>query len=155
MHKPTIAVIGAAVVLTLGFGGGAYAVVTGPGDASPPVGFGPGAGRAVQEVDDTAARAVAEAVRIASLWVDEATTLPPHTAWAHAWTPLDWTEETMPLWTELVGPVEDASQPRQVVGAQRTVGVEGRVLPRLRFRVALRRAALQIDREGEQAVVLP
>ena len=84
----------------------ARAVVAGPGDASARVvGFGPGAGRAVQEVDDTAARAVAEAVRIASLWVDEATTLPPHTAWAHAWTPLDWTEETMPLWTELVGPV--------------------------------------------------
>ncbi|KAB7746609.1 hydrolase [Nostocoides sp. F2B08] len=83
----------------------ARAVVTGPGDAAPRVGFGPGAGHAVQEVDDTAARAVAEAVRIASLWVDEATTLPPHTAWAHAWTPLDWTEETMPLWTELVGPV--------------------------------------------------
>lgn len=83
----------------------ARAVAAGPGGASPSAGFGSGPGRAVQEVDDTAARAVAEAVRIASLWVDEATTLPPHTAWAHAWTPLDWTEETMPLWSELVGPV--------------------------------------------------
>ena len=62
-------------------------------------------GRSPEEVEDAAARAVSEAVRIASLWVDEATTLPPHTAWAHAWTPLDWTEETIPLWTELVGPV--------------------------------------------------
>lgn len=59
----------------------------------------------VDEVEDNAARASAEAVRIASLWLDEATTLPPHTAWAHAWTPLNWTEETMPLWSELVGPV--------------------------------------------------
>jgi putative hydrolase len=64
-----------------------------------------GAGRTPDEVDDSAARAVSEAVRIASLWLDEATTLPPHTAWAHAWTPLNWTEETMPLWSELVGPV--------------------------------------------------
>ena len=63
------------------------------------------AGRTPDEVEDNAARAVSEAVRIASLWVDEATTLPPHTAWAHAWTPLNWTEETMPLWSELVGPV--------------------------------------------------
>jgi putative hydrolase len=66
---------------------------------------GAGAGPVVREVEGSAARAVSEAVRIASLWVDEATTLPPHTAWAHAWTPLDWTEETMPLWGELVGPV--------------------------------------------------
>ena len=80
----------------------ARAVLSGPGDGAQ-VGFGAAATR--QEVDDAAARAVSEAVRIASLWVDEATTLPPHTAWAHAWTPLDWTEETMPLWTELVGPV--------------------------------------------------
>lgn len=63
------------------------------------------AGRAAEEVEDSAARAVSEAVRIASLWVDEATSLPPHTAWAHAWTPLNWSEETLPLWTELVGPV--------------------------------------------------
>lgn len=62
-------------------------------------------GRAVDEVEDSAARAVSEAVRIASLWVDEATNLPPHTAWAHAWTPLNWSEETLPLWTELVSPV--------------------------------------------------
>ncbi|MDO5501580.1 MAG: zinc-dependent metalloprotease [Actinomycetia bacterium] len=60
---------------------------------------------AADEVEDSAARAVSEAVRIASLWVDEATTLPAHTAWAHAWTPLNWTEETMPLWSELVTPV--------------------------------------------------
>ncbi|MGA8048336.1 MAG: zinc-dependent metalloprotease [Dermatophilaceae bacterium] len=83
----------------------ARAVAAGSSGASPAAGFGSGPGRAVEEVDDSAARAVAEAVRIASLWVDEATTLPPHTAWAHAWTPLDWTEETMPLWSELVGPV--------------------------------------------------
>lgn len=63
------------------------------------------AGRAAEEVEDSAARAVSEAVRIASLWVDEATNLPPHTAWAHAWTPLNWAEETLPLWTELVTPV--------------------------------------------------
>lgn len=63
------------------------------------------AGRTLDEVEDSAARAVSEAVRIASLWVDEATTLPAHTAWAHAWTPLNWSEETMPLWAELVGPV--------------------------------------------------
>jgi putative hydrolase len=82
----------------------ARAVLAGHSADTPRIGFGSGSGGVV-EVDDTAARAVAEAVRIASLWVDEATTLPPHTAWAHAWTPSDWTEETMPLWTELVGPV--------------------------------------------------
>ncbi|NLJ53609.1 MAG: zinc-dependent metalloprotease [Intrasporangiaceae bacterium] len=73
----------------------AKAVVTGAGAA----------GRTLEEVEDSAARAVSEAVRIASLWVDEATSLPAHTAWAHAWTPLNWTEETMPLWSELVDPV--------------------------------------------------
>jgi putative hydrolase len=83
----------------------ARAVVAGPGDASPRIGFGSAQGGTVEEVEETAARAVAEAVRIASLWVDEATSLPPHTAWAHAWTPLNWAEETMQLWAELVGPV--------------------------------------------------
>lgn len=62
-------------------------------------------GRPADEVDDNDARAVSDAVRIASLWVDGATDLPPHTAWAHAWTPLNWAEETLPLWTELVAPV--------------------------------------------------
>lgn len=63
------------------------------------------AGRTAEEVEDSAAREVSDAVRIASLWVDDATSLPPHTAWAHAWTPQNWSEETMPLWSELVGPV--------------------------------------------------
>ena len=56
---------------------------------------------------------------------------------------------------EVVRAVEDALEPREVIGTQRAVGVEGGVVPRLGLRVALRRAALKIDRETVQPVPPP
>src|SRR6266849_1571201 len=56
---------------------------------------------------------------------------------------------------EFVCPIDDAFEPLHVIRAQGAILDDGRVVPRLVFRVALRRAALQIDCEREQAVVPP
>src|SRR5205085_5384083 len=53
-----------------------------------------------------------------------------------------------------VGAVEDAGEPVEVSGTEVALGGDGRVVPGLpALRVALRAAALQVDGEGEQAVV--
>lgn len=52
---------------------------------------------------DTAA--VADAVRLAELWLDEATTLPAGARTSAAWTPQQWLEHTMPTWQRLCDPV--------------------------------------------------
>ncbi|MCX9192523.1 hydrolase [Carbonactinospora thermoautotrophica] len=48
---------------------------------------------------------VAEAVRLAELWLDEVTTLPAGTTDAVAWTRGEWIEATLPVWRQLVEPV--------------------------------------------------
>ncbi len=49
--------------------------------------------------------AVADAVRLAELWLDEATTLPAGTSRARAWSRAEWVEGTLPAWQRLVDPV--------------------------------------------------
>lgn len=50
-------------------------------------------------------RAVSDAVRLAELWLDEATTLPAGITAAEAWTPVDWLEKTQPTWQTLCDPI--------------------------------------------------
>ncbi len=50
-------------------------------------------------------RAVTDAVRLAELWLDECTTLAPGITAAHAWTPVDWLEKTLPTWQTLCDPI--------------------------------------------------
>ena len=49
--------------------------------------------------------AVEEALRLAELWLDPATTLPAAATRAVAWSRAEWVEETLPAWKELVEPV--------------------------------------------------
>ncbi|MGF1431761.1 zinc-dependent metalloprotease [Kitasatospora sp. LaBMicrA B282] len=62
--------------------------------------------------------AVAEAVRLAELWLDTVTEFPSSSATAAAWSRAEWIEATLPIWQELVDPV-----------AERVAGAMGGVLP--------------------------
>ncbi|MEV7287346.1 zinc-dependent metalloprotease [Streptomyces sp. NPDC093252] len=62
--------------------------------------------------------AVQEAVRLADLWLDDATSLPSGANTAVAWSRAEWVEATLPAWKELVDPV-----------AERVGGAMGEILP--------------------------
>ncbi|MFF3988586.1 zinc-dependent metalloprotease [Streptomyces sp. NPDC001797] len=51
--------------------------------------------------------AVQEAVRLADLWLDDATSLPSGSGSAVAWSRAEWVEATLPAWQELVDPVAE------------------------------------------------
>ncbi|MGH4020576.1 MAG: zinc-dependent metalloprotease [Pseudonocardiaceae bacterium] len=51
------------------------------------------------------ASAVADAVRLAELWLDPVTALPAGAASTAAWAPRDWVERTLPTWQRLCDPV--------------------------------------------------
>ncbi|AWB83567.1 zinc-dependent metalloprotease [Corynebacterium liangguodongii] len=53
------------------------------------------------------ATAVAESLRLADLWIDEATDLPTSPAQPAAWNAGDWLTHTMPMWKRLVNPVAE------------------------------------------------
>jgi putative hydrolase len=48
---------------------------------------------------------VADAVRLAELWLDDACTFPAGASSARAWSRAEWVEATMPVWQRLVEPV--------------------------------------------------
>ncbi|MET7638358.1 zinc-dependent metalloprotease [Streptomyces sp. NPDC005438] len=50
---------------------------------------------------------VEEAVRLADLWLDGATSLPSGSHTAVAWSRAEWVEATLPVWRELVDPVAE------------------------------------------------
>ncbi|MHC0430105.1 zinc-dependent metalloprotease [Streptomyces sp. O3] len=50
---------------------------------------------------------VEEAVRLADLWLDGATSLPSGAGAAVAWSRAEWVEATLPVWQELVDPVAE------------------------------------------------
>ncbi|MDG9713274.1 zinc-dependent metalloprotease [Streptomyces sp. DH10] len=52
-------------------------------------------------------KAVEEAVRLADLWLDDATSLPSGAGSAVAWSRAEWVEATLPAWKELVDPVAE------------------------------------------------
>ncbi|RKN47122.1 zinc-dependent metalloprotease [Streptomyces hoynatensis] len=62
--------------------------------------------------------AVAEALRLADLWLDGVTSLPSGAGTAVAWSRAEWVEATLPVWRELVDPV-----------AERVGAAMGNVLP--------------------------
>ncbi|MEW1953906.1 zinc-dependent metalloprotease [Terrabacter sp. NPDC080008] len=57
--------------------------------------------------DEAAARAVADAVAVATLWLDEQTTLASPSWRATGLSRAEWVEATMPRWFELIEPVSD------------------------------------------------
>ncbi|MFT4008429.1 MAG: zinc-dependent metalloprotease [Nocardioidaceae bacterium] len=61
---------------------------------------------------------VADAVRLADVWLDEVTEFPSGVTTAVAWSRAEWIEETMPVWQKLVEPV-----------AEHVVAAMGKALP--------------------------
>jgi putative hydrolase len=49
--------------------------------------------------------AVADAIRLADLWLDEVTDLPSGVSAIESWTRLEWIEKTLPVWSALCDPV--------------------------------------------------
>jgi putative hydrolase len=62
--------------------------------------------------------AVDEALRLAELWLDDATAFPSSGGASHAWSRAEWIEGTLPAWKQLVDPVAD-----------RVAGAMGGVVP--------------------------
>ncbi|MCU1655992.1 MAG: hydrolase, partial [Pseudonocardiales bacterium] len=62
-------------------------------------------GGAQQPVTDGDRAAVADAIRLADLWLDETTDLPSGVHTIESWTRLDWIEKTLPVWSALCDPV--------------------------------------------------
>ena len=58
----------------------------------------------VAGVDVTAVR---EAVALAEVWTEGATSFPAAARTVTAWTPREWVEQTMPTWQKLVAPIAD------------------------------------------------
>ena len=74
-------------------------------------------------------RAIADAVTLAELWLDEATTFPRVSATVAAWSRAEWIEQTMPVWRRLVEPVAahiaDAMEGALNLGDAEAAGMAG------------------------------
>ncbi|MGY4720348.1 zinc-dependent metalloprotease [Naumannella huperziae] len=84
---------------------------------------------------------VADAVRLAQSWLDEATALPASSPQAQAWSRAEWIEKTLEVWQRLVSPVassmadamaETMSLPADAPEAQMLAGMEQMLKPMLR-----------------------
>jgi putative hydrolase len=62
---------------------------------------------AVTDVPAHEQAAVADALRLADLWLDEATALPSGVRTVESWTRLDWLDRTLPVWRSLCDPVAE------------------------------------------------
>ena len=62
-------------------------------------------GGAQESVTAADRAAIADAIRLADLWLDEATDLPSGVQNVESWTRLEWIEKTLPVWQLLVDPV--------------------------------------------------
>lgn len=58
--------------------------------------------------------AVEESVRLAEIWLDDASALPAASAEVVAWSPDQWVHNTMPMWKRLVSPVAEQMNRAQV-----------------------------------------
>ncbi|MGY1813519.1 zinc-dependent metalloprotease [Blastococcus sp. SYSU D00820] len=65
-----------------------------------------------QPTSDAERTAVAEALRLADLWLDQVTDLPSGIDRTLAWSRVEWVEQTLPAWTALIDPLAE-----RVVGA--------------------------------------
>ncbi len=77
-------------------------------------------------VTEQEARDVAEACRLADLWLDPVTSLPAGGAQARAWTRTGWLTSTLPAWRQLVDPV--AARVVAAMGGALEQGLSGGML---------------------------
>lgn len=73
-------------------------------------------------IADAQQRAVVESVRLADLWLDEATTFPAIGAGPRAWSRSEWLEATLPMWQRYVEPI--AIQMQQVMTSSMPTGAD-------------------------------
>src|SRR5256885_8626548 len=71
-----------------------------------------------QPTSDAERAAVAEALRLADLWLDQITDLPSGIERTAAWSRVEWVEQTLPAWGSLIDPL-----------AERVVAAMTRALP--------------------------
>jgi putative hydrolase len=74
-------------------------------------------------VESAQQRAVADAIRLAELWLDPVTAFPVATKAVHAWSRAEWVEATLPCWKDLVNPV--AAKVVDAFGGELTGGLAG------------------------------
>src|SRR3954469_22606035 len=60
-----------------------------------------------QPTSESERAAVAEALRLADLWLDQVTDLPSGIDRTLAWSRVDWVEQTLPAWTALIDPLAE------------------------------------------------
>jgi putative hydrolase len=60
-----------------------------------------------QPTSEAERAAVAEALRLADLWLDQATDLPSGVDRAVAWSRVEWVEQTLPAWSALIDPLAE------------------------------------------------
>src|SRR3954451_25055684 len=65
-----------------------------------------------QPTSEAERAAVAEALRLADLWLDQVTDLPSGVDRTLAWSRVEWVEQTLPAWSQLIDPLAE-----RVVGA--------------------------------------
>ncbi len=74
-------------------------------------------------------RALVEAVSLAELWLDEATSFPRVSATVAAWSRAEWIEHTLPVWRRLVEPVAghiaDAMEGALSIGGSEAAAIPG------------------------------
>ncbi len=90
-------------------------------------------------VTDDEARAVAEACRLADLWLDPVTSLPGTGSAGQAWSRAAWLEATLPAWRQLIDPVAGrvvTAMGQAVQEGLRSAGEEGVVPPELQAMLA-------------------
>ncbi|QYR18257.1 zinc-dependent metalloprotease [Corynebacterium glutamicum] len=68
----------------------------------------------VAPVKDSEKEAVEESLRLAELWLDNATQLPTSGHRVEAWNPENWLENTLPVWKRLVSPVAEQMNKAQL-----------------------------------------
>src|SRR5919107_844577 len=60
-----------------------------------------------QPTSEAERAAVAEALRLADLWLDQATDLPSGVERTLAWSRVEWVEQTLPAWSALIDPLAE------------------------------------------------
>src|SRR3954449_4145390 len=60
-----------------------------------------------QPTSDAERTAVAEALRLADLWLDQVTEMPSGIERTAAWSRVEWVEQTLPAWGQLIDPLAE------------------------------------------------
>jgi putative hydrolase len=87
-----------------------------------------------QPTSEAERTAVADALRLADVWLDQATELPSGVDRALAWSRVEWVEQTLPAWSALVDPLAEkvvaamtSALPQEAAALGPVAGIMGRM----------------------------